>query len=1039
MPLGGPFTGSIAALGATSAIVLLALLAVLRAPLPVPSRWAALLAVVAIAGVGPFLLRKLAGGIYPPPAGVSIALWLAWEITVCLAATSVLLAGASAGRAVLGARRGIPPWVAPALAAGAALLGPPLWSAPGRWPEWYPLLWVAAIGALALARRGRGFVLTAAAVAGCGAATLVWGVTSRKRVELAERDVAGLSTVDPYARTLLERFGAQLAGDDAPRSRADLLQSYVTSDLAAAEYPVALTAWTPQGAVEGGLTTGSLQPRAPEAAALADSARRSGALAVREVPGVPGVELLLAVPHPDGRVTTAVVAPRTRLIPDDPYAALIGVGAPEAAEPPYSLALLERGGGRDPAAIPVATRWKREGNELHGDWIVRTAAGRTRAHVEVELRSLDALAQRGALVVLVDLAVVAALWTLAALGDGGFARWLRRRAREWGRSYRARLTGVLFGFFMLPALAFVVWSYQRLQNDDRQSRELLVRETLRAASAADDGERLAAESERLETPLLLYGARGALRATSDTLLDELAPIGRFVDPGVYRDLVLGEEVTASRREPIGAGGTLFGFRAATGPSGEHVVLAAPARTDELQLDRRRRDLGVLVMFAAALGALAALGLSGVAARELSRPIGALRGAALAIARGEREPVPPGEPPAEFAPVFSAFRRMAAELSESRYALEEAQRRTAAVLRNVASGVVAVSGAGEVAIANPRAALLLGCELPPGTPIDCIGAPEIETRVRAFIDSGASDEEEFDVEHDGRQLHARLTTVGWRAPGSAERPTVVLTVDDVTELARAQRVLAWGEMARQVAHEIKNPLTPIRLGVQHLRRARQNPRVDFDMVLEQNVGRILAEIDRLDEIARAFSRYGTAPAERPPAEPVDVAAVARDVIALERMGHDGDGDAGRDGGRAGERAGPAPVSWVLEVDERPIVAFARDEELREVLLNILENARLAGARSVRVRVGRDDGDAQREDGGGDGAGGARVRLAVSDDGEGIPTDALPRVFEPHFSTRTSGSGLGLAISRRIIDGWGGSIEIESERGVGTTVTIALLPA
>ena len=202
VPLGGPFTGSIAALGATSAIVLLALLAVLRAPLPVPSRWAALLAVVAIAGVGPFLLRKLAGGIYPPPAGVSIALWLAWEITVCLAATSVLLAGASAGRAVLGARRGIPPWVAPALAAGAALLGPPLWSAPGRWPEWYPLLWVAAIGALALARRGRGFVLTAAAVAGCGAATLVWGVTSRKRVELAERDVAGLSTVDPYARTL---------------------------------------------------------------------------------------------------------------------------------------------------------------------------------------------------------------------------------------------------------------------------------------------------------------------------------------------------------------------------------------------------------------------------------------------------------------------------------------------------------------------------------------------------------------------------------------------------------------------------------------------------------------------------------------------------------------------------------------------------------------------------------------------------------------------------------------------------------------------
>ncbi|HET7458144.1 MAG TPA: hypothetical protein VFJ74_10880, partial [Gemmatimonadaceae bacterium] len=456
VPIGGPFTASIAALGLTSAIALLALLAVLRAPLPVPSRWAALVIVIVIAGVGPFLLRRLAGGIYPPPSGVSIALWLAWEITVCLAATSVLLAGASAGRAVLGSRRGIPPWVAPALAAGAALAAPVLWSAPGRWPIWYPLLWVAAIGALALARHRRGFVLTAATVAGFGAATLVWGVTARKRVELAERDVNGLTVVDPYARSLLERFAAQLGADDAPVSRADLLRSYVTSDLAAAGYPAALTAWKPGGAEEAELATGAVVRREADVAAMVDSVRRSGAPAIRESPGAPGIELLLAVPHPDGRVTTALVAPRTRLIPDDPYAALLGLDVSEAAEPPYTLALLESN-GRDDAAVAASrgSRWKREGNELHGDWIVGTGAGRTRAHVEVELRSLDALVQRGALVVLVDLAVVATLWTLAALGDGGVARWLRRRIRGWGRSYRARLTGVLFGFFIVPALAFV--------------------------------------------------------------------------------------------------------------------------------------------------------------------------------------------------------------------------------------------------------------------------------------------------------------------------------------------------------------------------------------------------------------------------------------------------------------------------------------------------------------------------------------------------------------------------------------------------------
>jgi signal transduction histidine kinase len=215
------------------------------------------------------------------------------------------------------------------------------------------------------------------------------------------------------------------------------------------------------------------------------------------------------------------------------------------------------------------------------------------------------------------------------------------------------------------------------------------------------------------------------------------------------------------------------------------------------------------------------------------------------------------------------------------------------------------------------------------------------------------------------------------------------------------------MARQVAHEIKNPLTPIRLGVQHLRRAHRDGRADFGAILERNVERILAEIDRLDEIARAFSRYGTAPDQRAPAEPVDVAMVARDVVALERLGQ-----------------AQAAVDWQLVGADVGLHAMAREEELREVLLNLLENARLAGARTVRVVVARDDGVAS---------------IAVEDDGEGIADDVLPRVFEPHFSTRTSGSGLGLAISRRLVDGWGGAITLASQRGRGTTVRIALRTA
>jgi nitrogen fixation/metabolism regulation signal transduction histidine kinase len=225
------------------------------------------------------------------------------------------------------------------------------------------------------------------------------------------------------------------------------------------------------------------------------------------------------------------------------------------------------------------------------------------------------------------------------------------------------------------------------------------------------------------------------------------------------------------------------------------------------------------------------------------------------------------------------------------------------------------------------------------------------------------------------------------------------------VARAERVLAWGEMARQVAHEIKNPLTPIRLGVQHLRRARSDPRVDYDQVLNDNVSRILAEIDRLDEIARSFSRYGSAPADLPPAVAVNICAIVKDVVGLEQMGG-------------------ADLKWQLRGADRPIWAMARNDELRDVLLNVFENARLASARRVEVAIREEE---------------RKVTIETADDGSGIPATVLPRIFEPHFSTRTTGSGLGLAVSRRVIEAWNGEIGITSEEGVGTRVLIVLARA
>jgi signal transduction histidine kinase len=166
-------------------------------------------------------------------------------------------------------------------------------------------------------------------------------------------------------------------------------------------------------------------------------------------------------------------------------------------------------------------------------------------------------------------------------------------------------------------------------------------------------------------------------------------------------------------------------------------------------------------------------------------------------------------------------------------------------------------------------------------------------------------------------------------------------------------------------------------------------------LEETSRRILGEIDRLDTIARAFSRFG-APAEgRPAPEPILLGDVCREVVALYGLASEG--------------------SIVrLEVQgEAPVLAHR--DEVKETLINLLENARNAHASRIVVRI-------------------RRAELAVEDDGVGIPAELMTRIFEPKFSTTTSGSGLGLAIVKRLVEGWGATIEVASEVGRGTTVTI-----
>jgi signal transduction histidine kinase len=139
--------------------------------------------------------------------------------------------------------------------------------------------------------------------------------------------------------------------------------------------------------------------------------------------------------------------------------------------------------------------------------------------------------------------------------------------------------------------------------------------------------------------------------------------------------------------------------------------------------------------------------------------------------------------------------------------------------------------------------------------------------------------------------------------------------------------------------------------------------------------------------------------------IDLSLVVKDVVGLEQMGD-------------------SVVKWQLRGADRPMWAMARNDEMRDVLLNVFENARLSGAKRVEVVIREEE---------------RKATIETVDDGSGIPAAVLPRIFEPHFSTRTTGSGLGLAVSRRLIEAWNGEIAITSEEGAGTRVLIVLMRA
>jgi signal transduction histidine kinase len=598
----------------------------------------------------------------------------------------------------------------------------------------------------------------------------------------------------------------------------------------------------------------------------------------------------------------------------------------------------------------------------------------------------------------IDAALLAGLWWLAGLAIRGPLRW-----PDWSRarrSFRLRLAVTLAAFFLVPALVFTAWGLARLRAEGNRIRDRELLDVLREAAppaarllrGTDEGlaPGLGEMSARLGGELALYSG-GALLATSAPILRDLGVIQPLLDPAAFTALVLEGGLDLVREASGHHADTRIGYRVVqAGPPSGVGVVAVPLRSDVAGGGGELEDLALALVLAGLLGAAAAAVGARLAARALARPVAELRDAALAIGSGEPPPSQAKLPPAEFEPVFGAMRRMAADVQATQAELESARARTAAVLATVATGVVALDADGRVLLANPRAGELLGHPLPEGEDF-AAGLPAAWEPVRDAITAARSGGEpgEAEFEAGGRRLTLHAARLQ-RGPGG-----LVLAFNDVTQASRAARVLAWGEMARQVAHEIKNPLTPLRLGVQHLQRAWRRGPAGFGNALDETGGRILGEIDRLDTIARIFSRFGEPLEDAGPLESVDIAAAAGEVVQLYSLAEDG--------------------ALVRLEASGTVAQAARRDEVKEVLVNLLENARNAAAREIVIEVGPGE-------------------LSVRDDGRGIAAADLTRVFEPRFSTTTSGAGLGLAIVRRLAEGWGATVRLESTPGRGTLVRV-----
>ncbi|WKZ31700.1 MAG: ATP-binding protein [Thermodesulfobacteriota bacterium] len=413
------------------------------------------------------------------------------------------------------------------------------------------------------------------------------------------------------------------------------------------------------------------------------------------------------------------------------------------------------------------------------------------------------------------------------------------------------------------------------------------------------------------------------------------------------------------------------------------------------------------------------------AKELTVPIHELAEGTHAVASGNLDYRINVESDDEIGLLVKSFNRMTEDLRTGKYKIEAANldlRRTnmeldqrrryiEIVLGNVPAGVISIDKSGKIVSINRVAAQMLGAgeENIIGRNYREVLREEdrevLREMIRAMSEMGLeSMEKQMRVEVDGKVMTV-LANLNALKDDSGNYLGMVAVLDDLTHLVKTQRMSAWKEVARRIAHEIKNPLTPIKLSAQRLRKKYLDRFPEDDTVFDECTMTIIKQVDELKALVNEFSSFARMPAANP--SPNDLNEVVREVMTLYKPG---------------QRA----ISFESSLDDRlPVLDIDRDQ-IKRVLINLMDNAIAAvGDEGGAVRIETAYMPELQ-----------LARLEVIDTGPGIPTEAKQKLFEPYFSTKKTGTGLGLAITSNIIADHNGYIRVRDNQPRGTRFVIEL---